>query len=209
MAMSESKKKISEVDRKPEGQIVSGSLAAPVLAIAGLLTNIVPSVAITPFYTTNDYKACATQLLNAGVTPQAAAQGCASAIRPRDLSYCVASIKQHTQILPGDAVVACSQARRPEELAKCIVGISKNTNNTVNPDVLSYCGHSLLPVAFGQCVVGLREKIDLSPIDAMDTCIDSGDRAGGIAATTIPSNQEPVNFSPTFQTTPVPATPSN
>ncbi|WP_016952729.1 hypothetical protein [Anabaena sp. PCC 7108] len=160
-------------------------LTAPVLAIAGLLATIVPSLAVTDSYR-NDYRVCAAQLLSVGVTPQAASQGCAKALRPKELSTCVAQIKKQTQINPADAFNSCSQARRPEDLAACVVGISKGTQEAVNPAALVYCGRSLLPVTFAQCVVGLRKEIDFTPIQALDTCIDGTDQTISIGAGSTP-----------------------
>ncbi|MBD2567264.1 hypothetical protein [Anabaena lutea] len=167
-------------------------LTAPVLALAGLLTTIVPSIAVTDSYG-NDYRVCAAKLLSAGVTPEAASQGCAKALRPKELSTCVAQIKEQTQINPADAFNSCSQARRPEDLAACVVGISKSTQEAVNPAALAYCGRSLLPVNFAQCVVGLRKEIDFTPIQALDTCIDATERAISIGyGSTTPPGFTPI-----------------
>ncbi|MBD2693165.1 hypothetical protein [Anabaena catenula] len=171
-------------------------LTAPVLALAGLLTTIVPSIAVTDSYR-NDYRVCAAQLLSVGVTPQAASQSCAKALRPKELSTCVAQIKKQTQIDPTDALNSCNQARRPEDLAACVVGISKSTQEAVNPAALAYCGRSLLPVNFAQCVVGLRKEIDFTPIQALDTCIDATDRAISIGY----GSTTPPGFTPTTKST--------
>ncbi len=179
---------------KPQGSNISGILntriirwATPVLAIAGLGISSLPSMALTLFFSDDhdSYRACASQLLKAGVAPQAAAQGCATAIRPRDLSACVAKIKQRTKIDPTNALASCTRARRPKELASCVVGVSLNTNEEINPAVLNYCGRSLLPVTFGDCVVGLRKEISLAPMQALDTCIDASETANGITSSPI------------------------
>jgi hypothetical protein len=156
--MLESKKEISRFQNQKSSHVLR-IFAAPVVAIVGLFTTIVPSLAVTDTYK-NDYRVCAAQLLSAGVSTETAAQGCASAIRPRELSTCVAQIKKQTQIAPTDALYSCSKARRPEELATCVVGISKSTKEAIDPSILTYCGRSLLPVTFAQCVVGLRKEID-------------------------------------------------
>jgi hypothetical protein len=183
-------------------------LAAPVLAVAGLLGMSVPSAAVTTTYD-NDYRACAGRLLSVGLTPDAASQACATALRPRDLSLCVADINKRTQINALDALAVCRQARRPKELATCVVAISKDTQGADNIAVLNYCGRSLLPVRFAQCVVGLRKEIDLAPTQLLDTCIDGGDRISGLTpASTLPT-QPSSEFSPTFETQPVPANPNS
>jgi hypothetical protein len=205
--MLQSEKEISRV-RNKQGRAAYGILTAPVVVIAGLLANVLPSMAVTDSYY-NDYRVCAAQLLSVGVTAQATVQGCSTALRPRDLSSCVATIKKQTQIDPADAFSPCRQARRPKELASCVAGISKNTQNQVNPDVLRYCGRSLLPVTFAQCVVGLRKEIDLAPTQALDSCIDASERASGLGTSSTPPSRVPTGFSPTFETQPIPAYPGN
>jgi hypothetical protein len=188
---------------KSQKQISSRIFTVPVVVIAGLLTSILPSHAVIDSYR-NDYRACAAQLLSVGVTTEAASQGCATAMRPRELSTCVAQIKKQTQINPTDALYSCGQARRPEDLATCVVGISKSTKEEINQATLSYCGRSLLPVTFAQCVVGLGKEIKMTSIQALDTCIDASDRSSGIGTgmTTPPGSM------PRFETVPMPSDPS-
>ncbi|ABA23901.1 conserved hypothetical protein [Trichormus variabilis ATCC 29413] len=183
-------------------------LTTPVLAIAGLLGMSIPSVAVTASYS-NDYRACTGRLISVGVTAQAAAEGCATALRPTDLSACVVDISKKTQIPAVDALSGCRRARQPKDVATCVVAVSKNTEGAVNPDVLNYCGRSLLPVRFAQCVVGLRSEIALAPNVALDTCIDGSDRISGFTPpSTLPNQQPGTQFNPTFETQPVPANPS-
>ncbi|MBK1986432.1 hypothetical protein A0J48_002505 [Sphaerospermopsis aphanizomenoides BCCUSP55] len=189
---------------KSQKRINSRIFTVPVITIAGLLTSILPSQAVIDSYR-NDYRACAAQLLSVGVTAQEASKGCASALRPRELSTCVAKIKKQTQISPTDALYSCSQARRPEDLAACVVGISKSTKEENNQATLAYCGRSLLPVTFAQCVVGLRKEIDIAPIQAFDACIDASDRASNIGVGTT----TPPGLMPRFETVPMPSTPGS
>ncbi|HLP91003.1 MAG TPA: hypothetical protein VK184_20760 [Nostocaceae cyanobacterium] len=161
---------------------IYSNLTASVLATAGLFLTSLPSMAVSDAYYNNQYRHCVGKLLRADFTAQAAAQGCAGALRPVELSDCVTKIKGETQITPLDALGACRNARRPKDFATCVVGISQNTEQAVNPEALRYCGRSLLPVNFASCVVGLRREIDLAPIQALDTCIDANDRTTGIGA---------------------------
>jgi hypothetical protein len=177
-------------------------LTAPMFAVVGLLIANIPTLAVTDTLA-NDYRACAAQLLSVGVTAQAASQGCATALRPRDLSSCVARINQQTQITSADALAACRQTRVPRDLAVCVVSISKTTQEAVNPAALTYCGRSLLPTTFAQCVVGLSKEINLTPTQALDTCIDASDRASGVGAW---ANTSP-GLNPRLEFTPVPSTP--
>jgi hypothetical protein len=153
---------------------IYNKLTAPALAITGLLISSLPSVAVSDTYYGNDYRYCVGRLLRADVTAQAAAQGCAGALRPRELSACVTTIKDQTKIAPLDALANCRKARRPVDFATCVVDISKNTQDAINPETLDYCNRSLSPVNFAKCVVGLRLETDITPQAALDTCIDAG-----------------------------------
>ncbi|AFY35922.1 hypothetical protein [Calothrix sp. PCC 7507] len=183
-------------------------LTAPILAIAGWLATIAPGMALTASYS-NDYRACAGQLLKVNINAVSALPACAKALHPRELSTCVVKISKETQINAVDALTSCRQVRLPEELATCVVGISQNTKGVVNPAVLNYCGRSLLPVRFAQCVVGLRSEVkELDPTQALDTCIDASDRVSGFAFGSTPPTKS-TTFSPTFETTPIPVTPGS
>jgi hypothetical protein len=200
--MLASKKEISSFQNR-KSHYVLRIFTVPVVAIAGFLTNIIPSVAVTDSYR-NDYRACAAQLLSVGVTTQAAAQGCATALRPRELSVCVAQIKKQTQIIPIEALYSCSKARRPEELSACVVAISKSNQRAIDPTTLTYCSRSLLPETFADCVVGLRKEINLTPIQALNSCIDASDR---IISTGAGYTRSP-GLNPAPGIVPIPSTPS-
>ncbi|MFN6569451.1 hypothetical protein [Dendronalium sp. ChiSLP03b] len=187
-------------------------LTVPILTVAGWLAAIAPVLAITASYS-NDYRVCAGRILREeeGVTQQSVSQACAQALRPRELADCVVNIKKNTKIVAADALAYCSEARRPRDYGICVVGISNNTEEAFNPATLDYCRRSLLPVRFAQCVVGLRSEIkDLPPTQALDTCIDGSDRIGGLpASSTLLPTQRSTEFSPTFETSPIPANPGS
>jgi len=183
-------------------------LTTPVLAMAGWLAMMAPSIAVTASYA-NDYRVCTAQLKNLGITTQAVSQGCAKSLRPRDLSACVVKINQQTRITAVDALSSCQQARRSEDLSTCVVGITKYATGAVHTAVLNYCGRSLLPEGFAECVVGLHIEIDLPPTQAMDTCIDASDRVSGFSPTSAPQNRVPTEFSPSFEVTPMPGNPGS
>ncbi len=154
---------------------------ASFITLCGLLPSSLPSMAVTDSYR-NDYRACAAQLLSLGIKGQAASEGCATALRPRELSSCVAKINKLTQITPVDALSTCQQARRPQDLATCVVSISKSYQGSANPATLTSCGRSLLPVTFAECVLGLRRAVDLTPDQAFTTCIDASEGSSGFGA---------------------------
>lgn len=171
---------------KSQKQSISGFIAAPTIIIVGLLTNILPSQAVIDSYR-NDYRTCAAQLLKSGVTAEAASKACATALRPRELSSCVANITKNTEINSTEALVSCRLSRRQEDLATCVVGISKSTQQAINQATLTYCGRSLLPVTFAQCVVGLRKEVDLDPMQSLNICIDANDRSISIGSGSLTS----------------------
>lgn len=205
-----SKKKLSQAGNS-QGSSALGifeskrmDLTTPVLAIVGFLAIMipVPSMAVA-VSNANDYRVCTAQLLDLGLTQQAASRGCAKALRPRELSGCVVRINQQTQISAVDALSSCEQARRPQDLSTCVVGISRNTQESVRTTVLNYCLRSLLPERFAQCVVGLRTVIDIAPTQAMDTCIDASDRVSGFSPPSASPNRAPTIFTPSFEVTPI------
>lgn len=162
-------------------------VTAPVLAIAGWLATMVPTMAINASYSNNDFRACAGQLLRFNINADTASQACAGALRPRDLSSCVVSISRQTKINAVDALNTCRQVRRPEELASCVVAISRiPTQEQPNVNILNYCSRSLLPMRFGQCVVGLRSEFKLALDQALNTCISGSDTVSTSTSVFIP-----------------------
>ncbi len=190
--------------KNKQASSTSRNLTIPVLAIAGWLATILPNPAIAA---NNDYSVCASRLLSVGVTAEAASEGCAAALRPRDLAACVVKIDRETEIAATDALSSCGKARRPEELATCVVGVSLSTKEEANPAVLDSCGRSLLPVRFGQCVVGLRSQIDFPVTQALDTCISADDSVVGASSSSTPPTIIPAGSSPSIENTPFPTQP--
>jgi hypothetical protein len=178
--MLKSEKKMSNFGNKQTNYSFR-AFTASFITIGGLLTSSLPTMAVTDSYG-NDYRVCAAQLLSVGVSKNQASQSCASALRPRELSSCVAEIHKLTQNTPVDALSSCRQARRPQDLATCVVSISKSYQGSENSATLTSCSRSLLPVTFAECVVGLRREIDLSPTQALDTCIDASEGSSGFGA---------------------------
>lgn len=170
------------------------------LVIAGWLAITLPSTAATiPSSYRNQYRGCAGRLLSIGISSEAAASACAAALRPTDLSKCAVEIEQETAIAAEDALATCRQVRRPNELANCVVGISRNSQEEAEQNVLNYCGRSLLPERFAECVVGLRVEADFAPTDAMETCITASDPLVDVAPNFVPGNETPLsdpNFAP-------------
>ena len=182
-------------------------IAASQLAVVGWLAMTLPSTAANiPTSYRNTYRGCAGRLVSVGISSEDAATACAGALRPTEVSRCVVEIKQKTAIAAEDALSTCRQDRRPNEVARCVVGISRNSEAVAG--VLDYCGRrSLLPVRFAECVVGLRREIEISPTQAMDSCIDESDQISEFAPNFVPANQTPVKPAPPTPNVPGDPTP--
>lgn len=182
--------------------------AAAGLTVFGLLGISLPSEAITFFgndslVDSGSYRNCASRLLSAGVTPEAAAPACAGALNPKDVGSCVVQIRNRTEIAADQALASCRQVRRPIELSRCVVDISTKTEGETTPGVLNYCTSSLLPQRFADCVVGLKREIQIATDQALETCISANDRPLSFEPTFIPASQfppqQPLTPAPTSQ----------
>jgi hypothetical protein len=75
----------------------------------------------------NQFDVCLKDLIAAGVTTEQAQTGCADALVPRELSTCVGTISNNTDIKAIDALKSCYQVRRPVDMGNCVVTINKNS----------------------------------------------------------------------------------
>lgn len=187
--------------------------ASLLLAIGGLAALAVPIAPAQAQSTDSDYRArtrdyqiCVAQLQEAGVVEAAAADGCAAALAPRDISECVTTISADTPIVAADALTNCRQVRRPVDLATCVVDISAVTENAILADALDSCRRSLLPRRFSNCVVGLSLETALEPSVALSTCIAAGDRPRNVLPSFVPSS-EGIPTTPSSGTTNLPEEP--
>jgi len=219
--------------------IISGSMrfATIQLAIASWLAMTLPSAAQNAFITSGqsknyyaypysylsagDYRDCAARLLRVKVPAPAAATACSQALSPQNLSRCVIDIKDKTNNTAVDALNTCRQARRPTEVSNCVVGVSRSSSRRADPADLIYCGSTLLPGRFADCVVGLRRSLNFSvPTLALDTCISATDQLLDLSPNFVPQNGTPPIPYPTptslpqyptqpVQPAPTPAVPTN
>lgn len=175
--------------------VALGLLAIQLPATALRLDPLSPSSLTAP--RAADYRNCAIDLLQAGLSENDAAAACAEALYPLELSECVVEINGNTEIAGDDALSSCLRVRRPLELAECVVDIDAAQNEAVSAGVLDYCRRSLLPERFSACVVGLSREIDLAVGDVMNTCISVTDRPENVEPDFIPRGQEaPIRFVP-------------
>ena len=184
-------------------------LAATGLTVSGLMGISLPSQAITIFGSNSpdsgSYRNCASGLLSAGISPEAAAPACAGALNPQDVGRCVVQITSRTEIAADSALASCRQVRRPIEVSRCVVDINTNTQGQAVPGVLDYCTRSLLPERFADCVVGLGREIQFASNQGLETCISANDRPLSFEPTFIPAGQ----FPPQQPLTPAPTSQQN
>lgn len=72
----------------------------------------------------NQFDVCLREIVNSGVSVEQADTACASALVPKDLSFCVQNISKNTAIAPDSALKNCYLARRPRDMANCVVDIN-------------------------------------------------------------------------------------
>jgi len=153
-------------------------ITAVVSLPAALMVMGIPS---SPALAGNSFQTCVSRLQNSGILPENASTACADALIPKDLSTCVQNIQSRTEIPAENALDACYKTRRPTELASCVTNINRILPSEVasNEDVLvavDTCRRSVLPERHAQCVVGLSKAVqELSPVDAMNTCVSAED----------------------------------
>lgn len=129
----------------------------------------------------NQFDVCLRELINSGVEVTQAQVGCADALEPKDLSYCVSTITRSTEITGTDALKSCYQVRRPIEMGNCVVTIKKealsaSTEIALIKMALDTCQASLLPFRHSECVVALSRTPEVAdPMKAMETCISAED----------------------------------
>lgn len=164
------------------------------LAIASMLAVALPigSVSAATYSSRyrsgiDDYEACASGLLEVGLSAEDVATACGAALYPRDLSECVVEINDETAIEADDALFGCRRVRRPIDLATCVVEINDGASEeTAALSVLDFCRRSLLPLRFSACVVGIRDEVELSTLEAMSNCIAAVSRPRNVLPSFVP-----------------------
>ncbi len=130
-----------------------------------------------------DYRVCAGELLDRGITAEQVAIACSQALVPPDLSLCVGKISRLTPVTASDALSACNRVRRPVEMSTCVVDIFNRTTGSTPSvitssanTILDNCRRSLLPLKFSDCVIGLSQQINFSSDVALRSCIAAEER---------------------------------
>jgi hypothetical protein len=136
--------------------------------------------------TDQNYGACASELLDAGVSAEAAAIACANAYRPTEVSACVSGVLNAAEVTPTAALSACSRDRRPDEVASCVATIHSDLTVADSQSVLDHCHRTILPERYAACVIGIADEVGYTTEDSLATCIAAGYRPENVAPTYIP-----------------------
>ena len=134
----------------------------------------------------NDFDVCLRQLLETRILEREAADACARALEPTELSGCVAEIYRETPVESRNALKTCFQVRRPLELSTCVVDIYEQEKKIEDIEfktlisyanlTLDFCRRSLLPKRYSECVVALTRDFSetaILPPEAMEICISA------------------------------------
>ena len=76
----------------------------------------------------NQFDVCVTDLTTSGVDGNQSKSACAGALIPKQLSECVAMIRNGSPIEATPALQACYQVRRPVDLGNCVVDPVSDSN---------------------------------------------------------------------------------
>lgn len=150
-------------------------LLSPITVLAPI-GSIKPAQA-KPFATTiepsaDDFEECASTLLNLSLDAGTSVEACGAAREPQDLAACVDGISNNTSIPVNDALAGCVRVRRPLETAECVVSLDGRFEGTLSSTVLGYCGRSLLPTVFKNCVEGIHSIESMDPMMVMSACVE-------------------------------------
>lgn len=149
------------------------SLAVTQLVSGSLLGMAIPT---GPALADNSYQTCAQEMLGVGFSSETAADVCAGAFKPDNLSRCVSRINEsNIEVSPPLILFNCQRVRRPKELATCVVDILENIPEASSEIVIESCRRSLLPTRYASCAIGLYAELGLSSTDVFASCLNPKD----------------------------------
>lgn len=125
----------------------------------------------------NPYQTCAEEMLQIGISSDVAANVCAGALKPENLSRCVSKIYDNAieGIDPSFILFNCQRVRRPEELATCVADILENIPDAGEEIVIESCRRSLLPERYADCAIGLYRELQLPSTEIFASCLNPDD----------------------------------
>lgn len=155
------------------------------IATAALMAAPLPFAVQRPA-AANQFEACASDLIEAGIEPSAAGSACGQALHPEEVSTCVSGVVGAADVTALSALSACSRDRRPKEVATCVTDIHNSLTVSNSSDVLNRCHLSVLPERYSACVIGLSDGAGLNLADSLNQCLSAGVRPTELSPTFIP-----------------------
>ncbi len=122
----------------------------------------------------NSYQTCAEEMLGAGISSDVAADACAGALKPENLSSCVTQIYDSTVegVDPSSILFNCQRVRRPQELGTCVVDILENIPEANSEIAIENCRQSRLPQLYGSCAIGLYQQLQMPYTEIFASCLN-------------------------------------
>lgn len=122
----------------------------------------------------NSYQTCAEAMLGAGISSDVAADACAGALKPENLSSCVSQISNNAieGVAPSFILFNCQRVRRPEGLATCVTDILENIPEANSEIAIENCRQSRLPELYGSCAIGLYQQLQMPYTDIFASCLN-------------------------------------
>lgn len=147
------------------------SLTVMPLVTGGLLGLTIPDRQVLA---DNSYQICAEEMLAVGVSSDTAADACAGALKPENLSGCVSQISNNAieGLDPSLILFNCQRVRRPEDLATCVTEILEKIPEANSEMAMENCRQSRLPEVYGSCATGLYQQLQLPYTDIFASCLN-------------------------------------
>ncbi|MEM9216338.1 MAG: hypothetical protein AAGD25_18570 [Cyanobacteria bacterium P01_F01_bin.150] len=151
--------------------IATNVAATATMALMATSANALPFQTRTA-PTEKEFEACADILTDLEIDLTTIADVCGAAREPKALAKCIDNISSNTSLTNADALAGCARVRRPFEMAECVVSLDDEFNSTLSSQVLGYCGRSILPDSFENCVEGLYDPDTTDAMVVMDACVE-------------------------------------
>nr|CAD55647.1 hypothetical protein [Synechococcus elongatus PCC 7942 = FACHB-805] len=147
-------------------------LSIPLAAIA--FSSLAGLSLSTPAAQAADFADCAATLTGLGLAAPVAANACAGAQFPADLSSCTDRLTSSLKLTAADSLAACRSVRKPLAVASCAERLQAAGDAT--PALIADgCRLSLVPERYANCVLGLGDGLDLTRDQLLRACSNNGD----------------------------------
>lgn len=121
-----------------------------------------------------DFAGCAATLIGLGLSAPVAADACAQAQFPSELSNCTDRLSNSLKLSAADSLSTCRSVRKPLAVASCAERLQAAGGAT--PALIADgCQLSLLPDRYADCVIGLGDQLTLTRDQLLRACANNGD----------------------------------